>query len=172
MSDNIFDSFKATKAFATSTNGFDAHYFGDIFDLANSFLSIEAMTHKKLQKLCYYAKAWYLAINDENLITEPFEAWVHGAVQPELYQKYRAYGFQLIPMFSQDGIQLPEEFLDFAREIYESYGDYSGDELERINHQEAPWIKARKALKPWQSGNAVINENDMKEYYRSLMDNE
>ena len=50
---------------------------GDIFDLADAFLSIESMTHKKLQKLCYYAKAWYLALYDENLVTEEFEAWVH-----------------------------------------------------------------------------------------------
>ena len=66
---------------------------GDIFDLAEAFLSISSMTHKKLQKLCYYAKAWYLALYDENIVSEPFEAWVHGAVQPELYQKYKSYGF-------------------------------------------------------------------------------
>lgn len=60
---------------------------GDIFDLAKAFLYISSMTNKKLQKLCFYAKAWYLALYDENLISEPFEAWVHGAVQPSLYQK-------------------------------------------------------------------------------------
>ena len=147
------------------------HTFGDIFDLANAFLSIEAMTHKKLQKLCYYAKAWYLAINDENLISEPFEAWVHGAVQPTLYQKYRAFGFQLIPMYSGDISDLPEEFLNFAREIFRSYGGFSGDELECINHTETPWKNARKGLKPWQSGDRIISEEDMKKYFRGLIDN-
>lgn len=29
----------------------------NIFDIANAFLSIEPQTHKKLQKLCYYAYA-------------------------------------------------------------------------------------------------------------------
>lgn len=171
MSRDAFESFRLAELSVSSTASSDTHHFGDIFDLANCFLSIEAMTHQKLQKLCYYAKAWYLAINDENLINESFEAWVHGAVQPLLYQKYRAYGFQLIPMFQGDLLQLPEEFLDFSREIFESYGEFSGDELEKINHQEMPWIKARGDLKPWQSGNTIISDDDMKYYYRSLMKN-
>lgn len=141
---------------------------GDIFDLANAFLSISSMTHKKLQKLCYYAKAWYLALYDENIISESFEAWVHGAVQPELYQKYKPYGFSYIPkvMYTRD---IPEEFLNFAREIYESYGDLDGDELERINHKEDPWIKARGKLKPWQNCERTISEDDMKSFYRTMM---
>lgn len=164
--------FKATEINITTTEEPVIYNKGNIFDLANAFLSIESMTHKKLQKLCYYAKAWYLALKDENLISEPFEAWVHGAVQPLLYQKYRAYGFQLIPMFKGDITTLPETFLDFAREVFEAYGEFNGDELEKINHQEKPWINARKGLKPWQSSNAIINEDDMKIYYRGLIDNE
>ena len=140
MNENIFDSFEIIDRTASTTEGGAVQTFGNIFDLADSFLTIQAMTHKKLQKLCYYAKAWYLAFNDENLIDEPFEAWVHGAVQPSLYHKYRSYGFQLIPMFTGNLSQLPEEFLSFSREIFETYGEYSGDELEKINHQELPWI--------------------------------
>ena len=37
-----------------------------VFDIANWFLTKGQMTHKKLQKLCYYAKAWYLALYDMN----------------------------------------------------------------------------------------------------------
>lgn len=172
MSNDIFEHFKLSDLSVSSTESSEIRHESDIFDLANCFLAIEAMTHKKLQKLCYYAKAWYLAINDENLIKEPFEAWVHGAVQPTLYQEYRAYGFQIIPMFVGDVSRLPEGFLSFSKEIFDSYGKFSGDELEKINHQEMPWIKARGDLKPWQNGNTVISEDDMKEYYRSLMDNE
>ena len=172
MNNNILNSFQTVAGSISTTDGCDTKYFGDVYDLANAFLSIEAMTHKKLQKLCYYAKAWYLALNNENLIKEPFEAWVHGAVQPQLYQKYRGYGFQLIPMFNGDLSKLPEEFLSFSREIYETYGEFSGDELERINHQEMPWLNARKDLKPWQSGTNSISEDDIKKYYRSLMNNE
>ncbi len=144
----------------------------DIFSLANAFLCIESMTHKKLQKLCYYAKGWYLAINDVNLISEDFEAWVHGAVQPELYQRYRGFGFNYIPKYTNLINNIPEEFLSFAREIYDAYGHLNGNELENLNHGEAPWLNARKGLKPWESSNEKISENDMKDFFRELMSDE
>lgn len=143
-------------------------YKGDIFDLADAFLYISSMTHKKLQKLCFYAKAWYLAIYNTNLITEDFEAWVHGAVQPKLYQKYKIYGFGYIPRV-MDIRGVPEEFLSFAREIYDSYGELNGDELEQLNHSEKPWLEARGDLKPWQNSEHIISEVTMKEFYREMM---
>ena len=172
MTDSYFKSFSMTEPIVSETTDNPDHSFGDIYDLANSFLTIESMTHKKLQKLCYYAKAWYLAINDMNLVSEPFEAWIHGAVQPRLYQKYRAYGFQPIPMYTDSLDNLPEEFLGFAREIFNSYGDLTGDDLEKLNHREMPWLNARRGLKPWQNSNVEISEEDMKTYYRSLMNDE
>ncbi|SCH51768.1 Uncharacterized phage-associated protein [uncultured Collinsella sp.] len=137
-----------------------------VFTLAKAFLNIAPMTHKKLQKLCYYAKAWYLALYDTNLIAEDFEAWVHGAVQPALYQQYRCYGFQTIPQVSSL-LGVPEEFISFAREVYDSYGDLTGDELEILNHSEDPWIKARAGAKPWERCSNIILEEDMKAFYRS-----
>lgn len=138
----------------------------NIFMLAKAFLSIASMTHKKLQKLCYYAKAWYLALYDENIIPEEFQAWVHGAVNPELYRHYSSYGFEKIPkcLCTND---IPEELISFAHEVYDVYGKYTGDELESINHQEDPWLNARKGLKPWESSHNIISENDMKSYYRA-----
>lgn len=167
---NEWDGFEAVADSWSSTKEYLSEVPSDIFELATAFLSIDSMTHKKLQKLCYYAKAWYLAINDRNLIADNFEAWVHGAVQPDLYQEYKGYGFGYIPMASDSEIEkVSEEFLSFAREIYASYGELTGDELEKLNHTEDPWINARKGLKPWQGSNNVISEDDMKEYYRKKM---
>lgn len=165
------DDFRTAFSGLDLTDGEVGKKFGDVFDLAHAFLCIDSMTHKKLQKLCYYAKAWYLAINDTNLISEQFEAWVHGAVQPELYQEYKIYGFGYIPLY-RNIWGIPEEFLSFAREIYDSYGDLDGDELEQLNHSEMPWRRARNNLKPWQGSNNIIDENDMKTFYRTLMENE
>ena len=140
----------------------------DIFTLANTFLTISPMSHKKLQKLCYYAKAWYLALYDENIVEEHFEAWVHGAVQPELYQKYRAYGFSDIPKVT-DKSNIPEEFLSFAEEVYKAYGQLSGDDLERLNHKEKPWQLARKDCQPWENCRNVISEESMRIFYREIL---
>lgn len=140
----------------------------NVFALAKAFLSISEMTNKKLQKLCYYAKAWYLALYDHNLIEEQFQAWVHGAVQPALYQKYKSYGYGDIPKVT-DINGIPESFLSFAHEIYDSYGHLTGDELESINHQETPWIEARGACKPWESCSNEISEESMKSFYRKMI---
>jgi len=153
-----------------NTFGASAAAERDVFIIARAFLNIAPMTHKKLQKLCYYAKAWYLALYDENLIHDHFEAWVHGAVQPHLYDAYKKHGYRSIPQCF-DGL-IPEEFNSFAREIYDAYGHLSGDELETINHTETPWINARKGLKPWEPSNNVISEEEMKKFYRKMIAND
>lgn len=47
-----------------------------VVDVANWFLAHEAMTHKKLQKLCYYVQAWYYALESLQLMNTEFQAWV------------------------------------------------------------------------------------------------
>ena len=42
------------------------------------------LSNHKLQKLLYYAQAWYLAFEDTPLFDEDFEAWVHGPTIPAL----------------------------------------------------------------------------------------
>ena len=44
----------------------------------------------KLQKLLYYLQAWSLGINNERFLNCKFEAWVHGPVCRELYNRFRA----------------------------------------------------------------------------------
>jgi uncharacterized phage-associated protein len=140
-----------------------------VYALSKAFLSIDSMSHKKLQKLCFYAKAWYLALNDENLIDDEFEAWVHGAVNPDLYDIYKSYGYNDIPKVNPDLYNIPEEYIEFAREIYDSYGHLTGNQLEAINHSEDPWINARGECKPWERCNETIKEEDIKIYYRSKL---
>lgn len=61
-----------------------ADYFIWLANDSGSFIS-----NLKLQKLVYYAQAWYLAIYGQSLFDEDFEAWVHGPIIPSLYQKYK-----------------------------------------------------------------------------------
>ena len=35
----------------------------------------DSITHLKLQKLVYYAQAWFLALNDKPLFEEEMQAW-------------------------------------------------------------------------------------------------
>lgn len=70
----------------------------DVYIVAKYFLSKSRMTHKKLQKLCYYAQAWHCAFyKNKPLFENRIEAWVHGPVSPELYYRYYNYGWNEIP---------------------------------------------------------------------------
>uniref|UniRef100_A9A748 Putative prophage protein (Ps3) n=1 Tax=Methanococcus maripaludis (strain C6 / ATCC BAA-1332) TaxID=444158 RepID=A9A748_METM6 len=141
-----------------------------IFDVAKWFLNKESMSHKKLQKLCYYALSWYSAVYDKELIpTVEFEAWVHGPVIRELYENYKSYKFFDIPKETEKP-DFSKELNNFLDSIYETYGEMSGDELESLTHQEEPWINARMGLKDYESSKNIINNEIIKKFYRNMME--
>ena len=51
----------------------------------------ELITNLHLQKLVYYAQAWYLALYDKPLFDEEFQSWISGPVQPELHDRFKSY---------------------------------------------------------------------------------
>lgn len=137
-----------------------------ITEVAKYFLSKEPMTHKKLQKLCYYAQAWYLANYGKPLFQSDFEAWVHGPVSPELYSVYRDWGWLPISQPAERKADLSgpntASFLDL---VYKTYGHYTGDQLENISHQEDPWSNARTGYSKADYCRNIISEDQMRQYY-------
>lgn len=136
-----------------------------IYDVAKYFLSKEPMSHKKLQKLCYYAQAWYLANFQTCLVQNRFEAWVHGPVCPDLYNKYRDWGWENIPLYRNEVDFEDKKTASFLDEVYKVYGDYTADELEKITHREKPWQNARKGIPAGVYSRNPILLNDMRDYY-------
>lgn len=143
-----------------------------IYDVAAFFIreSDKAglpITHLKLQKLCYYAQAWHLTLNKKNLFEDHFEAWVHGPVSPNLFSKYRGFGWNPIVKDVSD-LKLKPQEEKFLNEIWRVYGHLDGKYLESLTHNEEPWIEARKGLAYNAPSNQVISEDTMKKYYSSL----
>lgn len=130
------------------------------------------MTHKKLQKLCYYAYSWCLTLTGNELFNDGFEAWVHGPVNRELYATYADYGWNEIPKLDNN----LEEFLiektntKLIEEVYRIYGSLSGDQLEALTHQEQPWLEARQGLNEWEASRTTIDKEMIKNFYRSQLD--
>lgn len=53
-----------------------------VLDVASYILEKQGgTTAMKLQKLCYYSKAWHLVWEERPLFTNRIEAWVNGALQ-------------------------------------------------------------------------------------------
>jgi uncharacterized phage-associated protein len=125
----------------------------------------DPITNLKLQKLVYYAQAWHAALNGgEPLFGERIEAWVHGPVCPELYQRFRAHRWNPIT----DDVpkpDLPKEVCEHLDEILEVYGAFTGLELERLTHQEEPWRATRGDLLADEPCSREIPVSLMAEYY-------
>ncbi len=141
----------------------------NIFDVAKHFLLLDQMNHKKLQKLCYYTQAWFLALTGRRLMNTWFEAWVHGPVSPELWRKYKDWsGLTIASYEGLPNFHNPQTPV-FLNKIYQLYGHYTGDQLEQLTHTEAPWIKARNNYPPDAICTNAISDNDMADYYKSLL---
>lgn len=146
-----------------------------VFDVAKWFLDKEDISPKRLQKLVYYVQAWSYALFDKPFMFEgdepaPFEAWRHGPVNPTLYRKYSDYGWQKIHLENESVKEFTDMDLDLLESVWETYGDYSPNEIENLTHQELPWINARKKARviDGESSNELLDPHDMKTYYKEI----
>ncbi|MDM8557199.1 type II toxin-antitoxin system antitoxin SocA domain-containing protein [Candidatus Parabeggiatoa sp. HSG14] len=138
-----------------------ADYFLYIANDTGSFLS-----NLKLQKLVYYAQAWYLALYNTPLFDEEFEAWIHGPITTSLYEKYKPFGWKPI-LKEVEKPKLPVDVENFLEELTQVYFIRESLELEMMIHREEPWIKARNGVPLDEPSRAIISQQAMKEYYKA-----
>ena len=77
-------------------NSVSCHVVADYFLLRVDPTEGDTISNLKLQKLCFYAQAWALALRDRALFENECEAWAHGPVVPELYDRFKHNGWQAI----------------------------------------------------------------------------
>lgn len=142
----------------------------------------DTVSHKKLQKLLYYVEAWHLVNFNYPLLKEDFQAWVHGPVIPELYQKLKVFGFndlkvvndenstvdQQIEKIIEDNGLHSEDKIGFIHQVLDNYGPLSSFDLELLTHNEKPWIEARGNCAPHENCSNVISKATMQEFYSKL----
>lgn len=133
------------------------------------FLKDKNISAKKLQKLCWYAYSWYIALTydvetgeSELLFDSNAEAWVHGPVFRELFTDYKYHKY--CATNNAEDIS-NEEIIAFLNDIYNVYGHMSGFELESLTHQEKPWLEAREGLDSLAPSSNVISKNSIVEEY-------
>lgn len=120
------------------------------------------LTEKQIQKLTYYAYAWYLTKYNERLFEENPQAWIHGPVFMSLYIVIQ--NNELIETDTKC-IEKNERAKNLLEVIYRVYGKFSGYKLELMTHSEAPWKKARKGLKATDKSRIYIKDSDIIAYY-------
>lgn len=134
------------------------------------------MSHLKLQKLLFYCDAYCLAFFGQELISDRFEAWVHGPVCRKVYNEmkgssvlYTDMSYSPIAGIDEDAAfeSLPMDVQDLLKEVLSNLTSWSGIELERATHRERPWIEARQGYAEADKCHVEISKDSTLEYYRA-----
>ena len=127
----------------------------------------DVLTNLKLQKLLYYAQAWFLTFKDCALFQEDFRAWAHGPVLPTQYYRFKDYQWRPI----DDNLELPNienAIAEHLVEIVDVFGVESAVSLELMTHRERPWLEARGNIPMDAISNARISKESMMAFYKEL----
>lgn len=128
------------------------------------------ITPLALQKILYYAQGFYKAFFGKFLFDDDCQAWVHGPVYVNIYEKYK--DFKSANICIDVDYDIEDIIVDEKREILDAiikyFGYYNGKALEKMSHYETPWINARKGLLPSENSNNIINKEDIKEYFEKV----
>ena len=100
----------------------------------------ELITNLKLQKLLYYAQGYALAILDRPMFPETIEHWTHGPVVPEIYHKYKNYGYSALPPVEIDLNKYKSEEIHILQRVRNEKGRYTAWALRNKTHKESPWL--------------------------------
>lgn len=124
----------------------------------------------KLQKLLYYVQAWSLGILNRRFINCTFEAWVHGPVCRQVYDRFKVsknlYSFiSSCDIVCKDFEAISSKDKDFIEYILDNYAGFSGIQLENMSHRELPWIEARQGLNPMEHCENVVSEDVMRDFF-------
>ena len=143
-----------------------------IFKLEEGGVSLSLL---KLQKLLYYIQAWHLAFGRGRLFKGNFQAWIHGPVNRDVYDRFKD-SHSLYDNVGRNDILNPAALEDLGEhtrlhidEVLEAYAPLSGTQLEAITHSEEPWINARNGYSPTQRCEALIDEQLMRDFYANLL---
>ena len=114
-----------------------------VFDVADYFLVTQnqeaegedLITHLKLQKLCYYAQGFHLAIFGRPMFDEPISAWMHGPVIRPSWEKYRDYRSDALPIPKEiDASKYDEPTQEILDDVAFTYGQFSAWALRNLTH--------------------------------------
>jgi uncharacterized phage-associated protein len=123
----------------------------------------------KLQKLLYYAQAWSLVLRNQPLFWENIQAWSHGPMVCDVWDYYKEYKHTDIPTPEQCELDFSDSELEVLEEVWNTYGELSARQLEKLTQSEEPWIEARKGIDPGAKSQEFISHEIMKSYYEKYL---
>lgn len=132
------------------------------------------MSHLKLQKLLFYCDAYNLAYFGQELVSDKFEAWVHGPVSRKVYSSLKDKSILYSDLrYSYNGVDvdhafenLPSSQKELVTSILDTLSMWTGMELEIATHKEKPWLEARRGYSEADKCNVEISKETTMLFYR------
>ena len=138
--------------------------------IAYIFEKLEEVTPLMLQKLLYFVQGVHFALYGKPMFEEDCRAWVHGPVYPEVYELFRDFKYNPIEdarfsILEGIGSSLTDDEKRVVDLVLNTFGMYGGKVLEKITHNETPWIEARKGYGENIPSNEVLSKERIMKYY-------
>ena len=138
--------------------------------IAYIFEKLEEVTPLMLQKLLYFIQGVYSALYGRPIFEEDCRAWVHGPVYPEVYELFRDFKYNPIDDARFALLEGTEDALtDDEKRVIDlvvnTFGMYGGKVLERITHNEDPWMEARKGYGDSIPSSELLPKERIMKYY-------
>lgn len=128
------------------------------------------ITPLAIQKLLYYIQGFYYAFNLEFIFIDDCQAWVHGPVFEDLYQKYKENGYRPIKRNKSFNVsKLTKKEINVIDGVIDNLGCFSGDRLRMLTHSEKPWKQTRKGLTPEQNCKRTIDKDLIGDYFLEVI---
>ncbi len=129
----------------------------------------DPITNLKLQKLLYYSQGWFLALYERPLFRDEIQAWIRGPAVYSVWKIFSDYKYKPITRRIRRP-NLHDTVSFHLDEIMGAYGDFSAFTLERMTHEEAPWLNAREGLQAGERSSRPISMDDMRTHFSQLAD--
>lgn len=144
-----------------------------VHDVAAYILDRAApMSAMKLQKLCFFAYGYHLAWEDEQMFSEPFEAWANGPVSPALFADHRRRYTLRAGEIQGDPKHLTAGQMESIEIVLDSFGPFTAHQLSEMTHQaNGPWDLARRraGVGTLERSNEELRDADIFEYFSRLV---
>ena len=141
--------------------------------IAYIFERLEEVTPLMLQKLLYFIQGVYSGLYGKPLFAEDCRAWIHGPVYPEVYELFRDFKYNPIDdarFALLEGLKdaLTDEEKRVIDLVANTFGMYGGKVLEKITHNEDPWMEARKGYGDSVPSSEFLSKERIMKYYAAI----
>ena len=138
--------------------------------IAYVFEKLEEVTPLMLQKLLYFIQGIHSALYGKSIFAEDCRAWIHGPVYPEVYELFRDFKYNPIDDARFALLERMEDTLtDDEKRVIDlvvnTFGMYGGKVLEKITHNEDPWMEARKGYGDSIPSSELLPKERIMKYY-------